>query len=436
MHHFTYRGGVLHAEDVALPVIAAEAGTPVYVYSASTIERHYTAFAGAFADMNAHIFYAMKANSNLAVLELLASLGAGADTVSEGEIRRALAAGIPAGRIVFSGVGKTEAELAFAVGKGIYQVNVETESELLALSKVASAMGRRQAAVIRINPDVGAGGHAKITTGSSENKFGVSLEEADRLYGKAAGLPGIAIEGLAMHIGSQIRAIQDFGPAFGRMRALVGRLRDAGHRVARVDLGGGLGIPYEMSEAVTHGPDLIRSYAALVHNTFKTLDVELGFEPGRIIVGNAGILLTRVVHLNKRPRKTFAVVDAAMNDLIRPAMYDAFHEIWPVEQALPSAPRRTYDVVGPICETSDTFAAARSLAELTPGDLIAFMTAGAYGAVMSSNYNTRLLVPEVLVQGEKWAVVRPRQTWEDLLGQERIPDWIRAPRAVSVNEKE
>jgi len=423
MHHFTYRGGTLHAEDVSLAKIAAEVGTPVYVYSATTIERHYEAFADALSGQNARVFYAMKANPNLAVLNLLGYLGAGADTVSEGEIRKALAAGIPADRIVFSGVGKTDAELAFAIEAGIYQINVETEGELLALSRIAAARGREQAAVFRINPDIGAGAHAKITTGSSENKFGVSIEEAERLYGVAAALPGVRIEGLAVHIGSQIRELDDLSAAFGRMRAMALALRAKGYRVSRLDLGGGLGIPYEMSEAVSHGPDLIQSYAALVRDTFHDLDVELGFEPGRIIVGNAGILLARVVQLNRRPQKTFAVVDAAMHDLVRPAMYDAFHDIWTVRDAGREAERRAYDVVGPICETSDAFAAGRTLPELVPGDLVAFMTAGAYGAAMSSTYNARLLVPEVLVKGGAYAVVRPRQTWEELIGQDRLPDW-------------
>ena len=424
MHHFTYRSGTLHAEGVSLEALAAEVGTPVYVYSAATIERHYKAFAEALSGLDAHIFYAMKANPNLAVLKLLGGLGAGADTVSEGEIRKAMAAGIPPGRIVFSGVGKTEAELAFAVEAGIYQINVETEGELFALARIATAKGRRQAAVFRINPDVGAGGHAKITTGSSANKFGVGLEEAERLYGVAADLPGVQVEGLAVHIGSQIRALHDLGAAFGRMRALAVRLREQGHRVTRLDLGGGLGIPYEMSEAVVHGADLIHAYAALVRNAFHGLDVELGFEPGRIIVGNAGILLARVIHMNRRPQKTFAVVDAAMNDLVRPAMYDAFHDIWTVRQPASDAARRDYDVVGPICETSDTFAEARRLPELAPGDLVTFMTAGAYGAAMSSTYNSRRLVPEVLVKDGAYAVIRPRQTWDELIGQDRVPDWL------------
>ena len=320
MHHFHYRSGVLHAEDVSLARIAAEVGTPVYVYSSATIDRHYTAFAAAFTGQRAHVFYAMKANSNLAVLKTLAALGAGADTVSEGEIRKAMAAGIPASKIVFSGVGKSDAELAFAVDTGIYQVNIETEDELLALSRIAAARAKRQTAVFRINPDIGAGGHAKITTGSAENKFGISIGEAERLYAVAANLPGVRMAGLAMHIGSQIRELDDLKAAFERMRDLIQGLRAQGHRVERADLGGGLGIPYEMDEAVGHGPDLINAYACLTKRTLGGLDVELGFEPGRLIVGNAGILLTRVLRLNPREQKTFVVVDAAMNDLVRPAM--------------------------------------------------------------------------------------------------------------------
>ncbi len=423
MHHFNYRHGVLHAEDVSLAAIAAEVGTPVYVYSTATIERHYELFAKALGP-KAHVFYAMKANSNLAVLKTLAKLGAGADTVSEGEIRRALAAGIPPGKIVFSGVGKSDQELAFAVDAGIFQINIETEGELHALSRIAAAKNKRQAAVFRINPDVGAGGHAKITTGSAENKFGVGIEEAERLYDTAANMPGVRMLGLAVHIGSQIRELDDLEAAFARMGALVVTLRGRGHRVERLDLGGGLGIPYEMGEAVGHGPDLIQAYAAMIQKRLGSHDVELGFEPGRLIVGNAGVLVTRALRLNPRPQKTFIVVDAAMNDLIRPAMYDAFHDIWPVTEPAPEAKIVPYDVAGPICETSDQFASARPLPETKPGDLLAFMTAGAYGATMSSTYNTRLLVPEVLVKGDRFAVVRPRPTFEELLAQERIADWL------------
>ena len=423
MHHFAYREGVLHAEGVSLDKLSREVGTPFYCYSTATIERHYRAFATAVGEKS-HVFFALKANSNLAVLRVLAKLGAGADTVSEGEIRRALAAGIPPEKIVFSGVGKSDQELAFAVEQGIYQVNIETEGELHALSAIAAAKGRRQAAVFRINPDVGAGGHAKITTGSAENKFGVSFGEAERLYSTASNMPGIRMLGLAVHIGSQIRELDELEAAFARMAEVVGHLRRQGHAVDRLDLGGGLGIPYHMDEAVDHGPELIEAYAGMIRRVLGSLQVELGYEPGRLIVGNAGILVSRVVRLNQRPAKTFAVVDAAMNDLIRPAMYDSFHEIWPVAEPASDTTRAVYDVVGPICETSDQFAVGRELAALAPGDLVAFMTAGAYGATMSSTYNSRLLAPEVLVSGKRFSAVRPRPTFEELLALDRVPDWL------------
>jgi diaminopimelate decarboxylase len=426
MHHFTYRNGILHAEDVNLGAIAAEVGTPVYVYSTATLARHYEAFAAAFKGHRAHVFFAMKANSNLAVLRTLGKLGAGADTVSEGEIRKAIAAGIPASKIVLSGVGKSDQELAFAVDAGIYQVNIETEDELHALSRIAAAKGKRQAAVFRINPDVGAGGHAKITTGSSANKFGVSLEEAGRLYDVAANLPGVRMSGLAVHIGSQIRELGDLEAAFTRLRDLTATLRKTGHTVERLDLGGGLGIPYEMEEAVDHGPELINAYAVMVKRVVGNLGVELGFEPGRLIVGNAGILLTRVLRVNPRPQKLFAVVDAGMNDLARPAIYEAFHDVMTVAETPADAPRRATEIVGPICESSDTFMpdGPRALPQLGAGDLVAFMTAGAYGSSMSSTYNSRLLVPEVLVDGASFAVVRPRRTFEDLLALDRMAPWL------------
>ena len=424
MHHFTYRQGQLHAEDVAVSTIAEAVGTPVYIYSTATLTRHYNLFARAVGAPKHRVFFAMKANSNQAVIKTLGALGSGADTVSEGEIRRALAAGIPADRIVFSGVGKSGQELAFAVDAGIYQINIETESELELLSKIASARGKRQNAVVRVNPDVGAGGHAKITTGSSANKFGVSFEAAGRIFARAANMPGVKMLGLATHIGSQIRKLDDLEAAFKRMRELTVALRGEGLAVERLDLGGGLGIPYEMPEAVVQGPDLIDAYAAMIERTLGGLDVERGFEPGRLIVGNAGILVTRILHTNPRPHTTFLVADAAMNDLLRPAMYEAYHEIWPVAEPQPDTPRRVYDVVGPICESGDTFATARSLPETRIGDLIAFMTAGAYGATMSSTYNTRLLVPEVLVHGTEFAVVRPRATFEELIGLDRMPRWL------------
>ena len=428
MHHFGYRDGRLFAEDVDLTRIAAEVGTPVYVYSSATIERHYRLFEGAVKAIapggKAHVFYAMKANGNLGVLKTLGALGAGIDTVSEGEVRKALAAGIPPERIVFSGVGKSEAELRFAVEAGIYQINIESESELDLLSRVATALGKRQEAVFRVNPDIGAGGHAKITTGSSENKFGVSFEEVGRLYSRAANLQGVRIMGLALHIGSQIREIAPYEAAYTKIAGLVGDLRAEGHRVERLDLGGGLGIPYDIPRDFDHGPGLIEDYAAMVGRVTKGLEVELGFEPGRLIVGNAGLLMTRVLHLNPRPTKQFLVVDAAMNDLVRPAMYEAYHEIWPVAEPADGTPEVAYDAVGPICETGDTFTAGRVLPALKQGDLIAFMTAGAYGASMASTYNQRLLVPEVLVKGDRYAVTRPRQSFEELLGTDRAPPWL------------
>lgn len=428
MHHFSYRDGELHAEAVPISRIAAEVGTPVYVYSTATLTRHYDVFARAVgaAGPNArhNVFFAMKANSNLGVLRTLAKLGAGADTVSEGEIRRALSAGIPAGRIVFSGVGKSAAELAFAVDAGLYQINVETESELDLLSKIAAAKGKRQSAVIRVNPDVGAGGHAKITTGSDANKFGVSIADAERIYAKSANLPGVKMHGLAMHIGSQILTLDDLEAAARRLAETTRRLRNDGHEVDRIDLGGGLGIPYAQTAPFTHGPELIEAYAKMIDRTLSGLDVERGFEPGRIIVGNAGVLVTQVLHLNPRPHTTFLVVDAAMNDLIRPAMYEAYHEIWPVAEPVRGTATKTYDVVGPVCESSDTFATARQLPPTGRGDLLAIMTAGAYGAVMSSTYNTRLLIPEVLVDSDRYAVVRPRPTYADLLGQDSLPVWL------------
>jgi diaminopimelate decarboxylase len=424
MHHFRYRGGVLHAEDVSIAKLAEEVGTPFYCYSTATLERHYRLFADAVGAPKYRVFFAMKSNSNLAVLHTLARLGAGADTVSEGEIRKAIAASIPASRIVFSGVGKTVTELRYAVDNCLYQVNVETEGELEALSRVANERGKRQSAVIRINPDVGAGAHAKITTGSAANKFGVSLDEAERIYAKAVDLPGVEMLGIAVHIGSQILELADFEAAFLRVRDLVRRLKSQGHDVQRLDLGGGLGIPYQIPANFTHGPDLIDAYAAMVERVLGDLNVERSFEPGRLIVGNAGILVARALYLNPRPSRTFLVVDAAMNDLVRPAMYGAYHEIWPVREATVATPSWRYEVVGPICETGDTFTTDRDLPEVNPGDLIAFMTTGAYGAVMASTYNGRPLVPEVLVKADEFAVVRPRQSYQDLINLDRLPAWL------------
>ena len=424
MHHFSYQNGTLYAEDVNLTAIADTVGTPFYCYSTATLERHYNLFAKAVGVPRHHVFFAMKANSNQAVLKTLARLGAGADTVSEGEIRRALAAGIPASRIVFSGVGKSAAELAFAVNTGIYQINIETESELDLLSKIASAAGKRQAAVIRVNPDVGAGGHAKITTGSDANKFGVSFAEAERIYVKASNMPGVRMMGMATHIGSQIRELDELEAAFKRLRSLTEKLRGQGLGVERLDLGGGLGIDYHQAPGQADGPGLIEAYAQMVERVLGDLDVERGFEPGRLIVGNAGILVTRVLHLNPRAHTTFLIVDAAMNDLIRPAMYEAHHEIWPIVEPQPDAALKPTDVAGPVCESGDTFATGRMLPTIKTGELIAFMTAGAYGATMSSTYNSRLLIPEVLVSGNRHAVVRPRTTFDELIALDRLPGWL------------
>jgi diaminopimelate decarboxylase len=422
MHHFSYQNGTLHCEDVPLSTIAAEVGTPTYVYSTATIRRHYSVFSEAVKGRS-RVFYAMKANGNLGVLATLAKLGSGFDVVSEGEIRKAMAAGAKATDIVFSGVGKSDAELSFAVSQGIYQVNVESEGELDALSRVAARLGKTQEIALRVNPDIGAGGHAKITTGSSANKFGVSFSEAERLYAKASGLPNIRPVGLAVHIGSQIFDMAALKAAFVKMVQLVRDIRARGLAVERLDLGGGIGIPYDIAYPYEEGPSRIEAYATMVREVTRGLDIELGFEPGRIIIGNAGVMLTEALYINERPEKRFLVVDAGMNDLIRPAMYDAHHEIWPLKEPQGGAAAE-YDVVGPICESSDIFAAARKMPPVAPGEVIAFLTAGAYGAAMSSNYNQRALPAEVLVDGDRFAVTRPRQRFEDLIGQDRMPQWL------------
>jgi diaminopimelate decarboxylase len=421
MNFFEVRGGELWCEDVPLRQIADEVGTPVYVYSTATLQRHYTVFREAFAPRKVLVAYAMKANSNLSVLKTLAKLGAGADTVSEGEIRRALAAGIQPSRIVFSGVGKTRRELAFAVEVGVSEINVESEPELDTLIEVAELLDARPKITFRVNPDVAAGGHAKISTGKSENKFGVSFSEAERLYAKASESPHVEPIGVACHIGSQIDDLGPMAKAFEKMRGLVERLRGRGFKVERLDLGGGLGAPYFDQP----DPPSPADFAAMVEAVLEGLDIELVFEPGRVIAANAGILLSRVIHVHERPEgRRFLVVDGAMNDLVRPAMYDAFHDIRPVSSPRPGANLSTYDVVGPICETGDTFCRERVLPPLASGDLVAFMTAGAYGATMSSEYNTRPLVPEVLVSGDQYAVVRPRPTYEEMLAREPLAPWL------------
>ncbi len=424
MHHFTYKDGVLHVEDVSVERIAAEIGTPFYAYSSATLQRHYHAFKNAFAPHDVLVCFAIKANSNLSVIRTLGQEGAGADAVSMGEIKRALAAGIAPTRIVYSGVGKSEQELHFAVETGIHQINVETEGELYALDAIASALGKRMPIVFRVNPDVGAGGHAKITTGSQDNKFGVTQTDIPRLYKAASTMKGVEPMGLAVHIGSQIHDLSSMEAAFIKMRALVEALRAQGLSVSRLDLGGGLGIFYEMEHAQSDGTGRIDAYAQMVLRIMNGLDVHLAFEPGRLLVGNAGILVTRVIGQNVRPNKIFLIVDAAMNDLVRPAMYEAYHAIMPVRAPPADAPMQVYDVVGPICETGDTFAGARTMPTLKTDDLIAFMSAGAYGAAMSSNYNTRCLIAEVQVKDASYACIRPRQSYEELLGQDRMAPWL------------
>jgi len=423
MNHFELLGGELACENLPLSKIAEAVGTPVYVYSSATLERHYTVLRDSLVDAGLGeplIAFAVKANSNVAVLATLAKLGAGADVVSEGEVRRALAAGVPPERIVFSGVGKTEAEVEFALRTGVSEINVESEPELHLINRVAQRLGTRAAVAIRVNPDVEAGGHAKISTGKADNKFGVSLSEAERLYANASNMSGVRPVGVACHIGSQITDMAPFEAAFGKMRKLVERLRGEGMAVERLDLGGGLGVPY-FNQPTPPSP---ADYAAIIARSMAGLkDIQFAFEPGRMIAANAGVLVARVLHVNARPEgRRFVVLDAAMNDLLRPAMYDAYHDIRPVtpRQGEPQA----YDVVGPICETGDTFARDRLLPPLEAGDLVAFMSAGAYGAAMSSEYNSRLLAPEVLVRGDQFAVVRPRPTYEDMLARERPAPWL------------
>jgi len=418
MNHFDYRNGELLCEGVQLAEIAAALGTPTYVYSTATLERHYRAFNDAF-EGKALIAFSVKANANLSVLSTLAKLGAGADTVSEGEIRRALAAGVPADRIVFSGVGKTGAEIDYALSVGVAELNVESEPELQLIARTAAARGLRAPIALRVNPDVSAGGHAKIATGKAEDKFGVSFSEARRLYMHAAADPNLQPVGLACHIGSQISDLKAFEEAFRRMRNLVVALRDEGLPVERLDLGGGLGAPYFNVPEPPHPVE----YAAMVRRIMGGLDIRLAFEPGRVIAANAGVLLARAIHVNARPEgRRFLVLDAAMNDLVRPAMYDAFHEIRPVRPR--SGDPVKYDVVGPVCETGDTFARDRALSPVEAGDLVAFMTAGAYGAVMSSEYNSRPLAAEVLVKGDRFALVRKRPTYDEMLAREPLADWL------------
>ncbi|MDB5650436.1 MAG: lysA [Hyphomicrobiales bacterium] len=422
MRHFEYREGVFHAEDVDLREIAQQVGTPFYCYSRATLTRHYEVFSRAFADMDALVCFAMKANSNQAVLKTLAQLGAGMDVVSEGELRRALAAGVPGERITFSGVGKTAREIGLALDAGILCFNVESEPELLAISAIASQRGVKAAISLRVNPDVDARTHAKISTGKSENKFGIPISRARAVYAEAAQLAGINVTGVDMHIGSQITDLQPFDDAFALLAEFVGTLRADGHVIDHLDLGGGLGIPYRESE----DPDSYHPerYAEIVRRHVRKLGCKLVFEPGRLLVGNAGVLVTEVIYVKSGDGRTFVIVDAAMNDLIRPTLYEAHHDVTPVVEPAAGTQTIVADIVGPVCETGDYLALGREMAEPKSGDLLAVMTAGAYGAVQAGTYNSRLLVPEVLVDGARWAVVRPRMSYEELIGLDRIPPWL------------
>jgi diaminopimelate decarboxylase len=421
MHHFAYRDGVLHAEAVNLVSLAQAVGTPFYCYSTATLERHYRVFAGAFADVPSLVCYAIKANSNQAVIATLSRLGAGADVVSGGELKRALAAGVPPEKIMFSGIGKTAAELALALDENILCINVESEPELELLSSIATAKGRTADISVRVNPDIDARTHAKIATGRAEDKFGIPLSRARAVYAHAAKLPGICVAGVDMHIGSQITELTPFDNAFMLLSEFVRELRADGHTISHVDLGGGLGIPYRENNEPPPDP---AAYAEVVKRATRGLGCQLIFEPGRLIVGNAGILLTRVLYLKHGDAKNFVIVDAAMNDLIRPTLYDAHHDVRPVSEPTPGARRIVADVVGPVCESGDFLALERNLAEPKPGDLLAVMTAGAYGAVQAGTYNTRPLVPEVLVRDSEWALVRPRLEVDQLIGLDRLPPWL------------
>ncbi len=422
MRHFHPVNGVLHAEDVDLRDLAAEVGTPFYCYSSATIVRHFNVFRDAFADQNVLICYAMKANSNQAVLTTLARLGAGMDVVSEGELRRARAAGVPGSRITFSGVGKTAAEIALGLEADIKCFNVESEPELAEISRVASQLGRTARISVRVNPDVDAKTHRKISTGKSENKFGVPLSRAREVYARAAQLPGLAVTGVDMHIGSQITDLAPFDDAFALLADFVVALREDGHSIDHVDLGGGLGIPYyEGEDPDSYHPE---RYAAIVRKHTNALSCQLVFEPGRLIVGNAGVLVTKVLYVKEGEGRTFVIVDAGMNDLVRPTLYDAHHEIYPVTPRADSE-LIVADVVGPVCETGDYMALGRRMLRPLPGDLLAIMSAGAYGAVQAGTYNSRLLAPEVLVSEDRWAVVRPRTTYDELIGMDKIPAWLR-----------
>jgi diaminopimelate decarboxylase len=419
MDHFLYRDGVLHAEDVAIPEIAAAVGTPFYVYSTATLERHFKLFDDALAGTDHLVCFAIKSNSNLAVLRVLGNLGAGMDVVSGGEYLRAKAAGVPGDRIVFSGVGKTRDEIRMVLQGGIRQFNVESEPELRAISEIASELGLSAPIALRVNPDVDAKTHEKIATGKSENKFGIPIAKARAVYAEAAALPGIAVVGVDVHIGSQLTELAPFEAAFTKVRELTLALRADGHAITRLDLGGGLGIPYERSNSA---PPLPVEYAGVIKSVLGDLGCEIEIEPGRLISGNAGIMVSSVIYLKEGEGRNFLILDAAMNDLVRPSMYGAHHDIIPVIEPAPGTEGQPFDIVGPVCETGDTFAKARVMPPVGPGDLVAFRSAGAYGAVMSSEYNSRPLIPEVLVNGDQFAVIRARPSFEEMLGRDSIPN--------------
>jgi diaminopimelate decarboxylase len=421
MDHFLYKNGVLHAEDVAIPDIVASVGAPFYVYSTATLTRHFQLFDDALAGMDHLVCYAMKAASNQAILQTLAKLGAGMDVVSGGEYARARAAGVPGERIVFSGVGKTRDEMRLALTGGIRQFNVESEPEMAVLSAVATEFGVKAPITIRVNPDVDAKTHAKIATGKSENKFGIPISRAREVYAQAAALPGIDVIGIDVHIGSQLTQLEPFELAYQKVAELTETLRADGHNIRRLDLGGGLGIPYTRSN---EAPPLPTDYGAMVKRVLGHLNCEIEIEPGRLIAGNAGILVSQVIYVKEGEDRKFLILDAAMNDLIRPAMYDAHHDIDPVIEPQAGAERAKYDVVGPVCESGDTFAKGREMAQMNAGDLVAFRSAGAYGAVMSSEYNTRPLIPEVMVNASEFAVIRSRPSFDEIINRDTIPEWL------------
>jgi diaminopimelate decarboxylase len=421
MDHFLYRDGVLHAEDISIPEIAAEVGTPFYVYSCATLTRHYRLFEEALAGLDHLVCFAVKSNSNQAVLAHLAGLGAGMDVVSGGEYLRAKAAGVPGERIVFSGVGKTAEEMRLALEGGIRQFNVESEPELELLSAVASSMGKTAPITVRVNPDVDARTHEKIATGKSENKFGIPIAHAREVYARAAALPGIEVIGIDVHIGSQLTDLEPFEIAYTKVADLTRQLRGDGHDIRRLDLGGGLGIPYERSNTA---PPLPLEYGEVIRRTVGDLGVEVEIEPGRLISGNAGLLVSGVIYVKHGDGRDFVILDAAMNDLIRPAMYGAWHDIVPVVEPAPGVEQAPYDIVGPVCETGDTFAKQRQMPPVAAGDLVAFRSAGAYGAVMASEYNTRPLIPEVLVKADQFAVIRARPTFDEIINRDTVPQWV------------